>query len=764
MTDLLLIIFTLALLFITHMIRLLLAVRIPSRLKYKPVKLAKAPGIMADLFARTDAELVELGFEHCDWVSVQSTPPLPGYLPPLMRLYHHRTQPVMARVSPPFNLFAGDHCQVVFVSRSRERTFLGTANRMPELFPRPPQDLSIMLNTRADSLAEQFHAHTDELPRWPFRWRMPSAKQGAKLDTKTWSLHLANRYEKKTIEWLQDKGFVRKMADGSNAPSLGIALRFLWRFFTGKEKNPPHELQAIPASRAAYLFGNWEQAQRMTPPLSAQLGIFLISAAAFVVLAGAFWDWSFGLLILGVILFHEAGHWLAMRLLGYRNLQILMLPLVGGVTLGQEGSGKASHRVLVSLMGPLPGIILGFALLGLYGFESGWITTLGITLLVVNYLNLLPIQPLDGGQLLKALIPVRRFGLLILFEWFGAAGLLLLGWLLDSYFLSALALVPLFSGLSLMKRKQVYERLQDVTDANSQTYANVQTSAVIHAIDQSDKHYRPLEKKAREISETLSMLRIKPAAPVVVGAFLAFYVGTFLVPPAVLVMAFPKSLEIVKTLSANSEAEHQAAFERAMGLPMPQLIRELADTTQQLNQAYSPTDSRYPLGPAAGQDAIADAEQRLATSIDGDYRQVLETGNGFLEFTRVSDHQRYLLYPLQQVERFAQGLSQLSTRLRQKSPQPGEPLVVYLYGETAEGEYTEETMQPAKLGHMLLIGSPYPDEYLLMEPGPRSEAPAQVILLSEAVGGFNGRRFPSLRAFLASELAMRQSERTAFSD
>ncbi len=752
MTDLLLIIFTLALLFITQLIRMLLAVRIPSTLKFKPVKLVKPPQVMADLFTQTHSELKTLGFARVGWATAQTPTPLPGFVPPLVRLYHHQTQPVVARVSPPFNLFAGDHCQVVFVSRSRERVYLATANRTPELFPRPPETASIMVNTRVDSLAEQYRAHTDEMARRGLTWQDRRAKLGAM----TWTLHLVNRLEQKSIQWIQESGFVRSLADGTTAPRLGIALRFLWRFFTGKEKNPPHELQAIPTSRAAYLFGNWEQTQRMPAPLSTQLGLFLISALAFVVLAGTLWDWGFSLLILGVILFHEAGHWLAMRLLGYRNLQILMLPLVGGVTLGQESTGKAAHRALVSLMGPLPGIILGFTILGLYGFEHGWVTTLGVTLLLVNYLNLLPILPLDGGQLIKALIPLRRFGLLLVFEWLGAVGLLLLGWLLDIYFLSALALLPFLSGLALLKRKRVIEALEGAADDSAEPSPNARTTAVIHAIDQSDKRYRPLEKKARDVIEILSMLRLKPAGPAVAGTFLALYIGLFVAPPVALVAASPKLTELVALLTTDWEAEQQAAYDRAVAMPIPQLVREVADATRRLNQSLDPTLSGDLLQPPVDDDAITAAEQRLAISIDGDYRHFLKTGNGFLELGTTSRVTRYLLFPVQRVERFAKTLSPAYMRIRQASRTPDKPLQVTLYGTSIDGKETVETFEPARLGHMLMIGNRYSEAYLLLEPGPDSKHPGRVLSIHEEPGGFTGRYYNSLREFLANELSQLQ--------
>ena len=757
MTDLLLICFTLALLFVIHLIRLLMAVRIPSNIKFKAVNISQPPEIMADLFNQTDSELASLGFERSGWASIQTSPPLPGFLPPLVCLYQHRTQPVVARVSPPFNLLAGDHCQVLFLSRSRDKTYLATANRVPEFFPRPPETESIILNTRVDSLEQQFHAHTEELVRRGLPWRDHSAKLGAQ----TWSTHLASRYEQKSLQWFQENGFVRSLADGASVPRFGMVLRFLWRLFTGRVKNPPHETQAIPPRRAAYLFGNWAQTQRMPPPLSVQLGIFLVSALAFVVLAGNYWGWDFALPVLGVILFHEAGHWLTMRLLGYRNLQILMLPLVGGVTLGQAREEKATHRVLVSLMGPLPGIILGYVILGFNGFESGWITTLGITLLAVNYLNLLPILPFDGGQLLKALIPVRRFGLLILFEWVGAAALLLTGWLADAYFLSALALLPFMSGLALLKRKRVFDTLDGITDGAGDASPNSETAAVIQAIDHSDKQYRPLEKKAGEISEILSVLQLKPAAPAAIGAVLSLYIGTFVVPPIALVATAPKLMAMGEKFVSVTEAKRQAPYDRAIALPMPQLVRELVDTTRRLNQAQDPALSHPLLPPPAGNAAITAVEQRLAAHIEGDYRQFLETGNGFTELGRTSGENRYLLFPVQRVERFAEALSQLYARSYKRSKKQDQPPLVHLNGDTAG---SEKTFDLAKLSHMLLVGNPHPDAYLLLDPKPRRDGSTRALLIEEMPGGFSGRYFASLRAFLADTLSKRQMALSALAD
>ncbi len=749
MIDLLLILSTLALLVLTHLMRTLLALRIPADLRFKPAKLKQAPDIMADLFEQTDLALRDLGFSHGYWATVRTTPPLPGFSAPLIRLYHHKSKPIIARVSPPHSIFSTDRCQVVFLSISKRKTFLATANRYPELFPRPPQERMILLNTRADTVAEQFRAHIQEMAQRDLTWLDRSEERGEA----TWLFRLANRYEAKYIQWLHDNECVKTLADGSAVPRIGIVLNFIRRLATGQVQNPPKEHSPLPANRAAYLFQNWQQSNRLPPPLSTQLGLFLGSAIAFILLAGLFWDWTIALLLLVVIVFHEAGHWLTMRVLGYRNLQIIMLPLVGGVTLGQETGYNAAHRILVSLMGPLPGIILGTIILWFDAMEGGVLTTLGITLLVVNYLNLLPIMPLDGGQLLKALIPVRRFDLLITLEWLGTAALLLLGWLTDSLFLIALALLPLFGGLALMKRKKVLDSLEEITADSEQPLPNDRVAAVIQAIDENDKRYRPLEKKAQEIADILTTIRLKPASTPVAGAFLGIYLVTFVLPPLAVFIASPGIEGITTLLFSDVEAVQQEAYQRAMALPMSQLVDELSLLHGGPADPGQPQSGREATMQPATSNTITLAERRLGTRFDQAHREFLEASNGFFEPNSMDDGAGYLLFPAEKIVRFGQKLPEIVDRLRAQTRSDTPPLVNIL-SASATDETEAQVLNINQIAHMLVIGNPNKREYLLLDPAHQPGTPAPLIIVYETPVNLQGIRYESLRHYLADDLSM----------
>lgn len=137
--------------------------------------------------------------------------------------------------------------------------------------------------------------------------------------------------------------------------------------------------------------------------------VFLLSVSLFSLAFGIVFDIEFVLILLGVLFLHELGHLLGMVLFRYKDLQILFIPLFGAAAIGNEERAPVYQRVIVALMGPLPGILIGYLLFYL-NLQHGnpLLFEISIVMLLLNYLNLLPIMPLDGGQILK-LILLERF-------------------------------------------------------------------------------------------------------------------------------------------------------------------------------------------------------------------------------------------------------------------------------------------------------------------------------------------------------------------
>lgn len=180
--------------------------------------------------------------------------------------------------------------------------------------------------------------------------------------------------------------------------------------------------------------------------------IFIATAIAFILLArySGFGGWTSVLALVCVLFIHEMGHFLAMKIFGYQDLSIFFLPLLGAAAKGQKDHAPAWQQIVISLAGPLPGIVLGLVLLGLRAMAPAtdaitWLNAPFMTSfiwmsLAINYLNLLPITPFDGGRVVETLIfsrfPRAGFGFFAL-----CAGLFVVGGLLtQDYVLFVLAI------------------------------------------------------------------------------------------------------------------------------------------------------------------------------------------------------------------------------------------------------------------------------------------------------------------------------------
>ncbi len=124
------------------------------------------------------------------------------------------------------------------------------------------------------------------------------------------------------------------------------------------------------------------------------------------------------LAILIVVLFvHEAGHFLAMKLFKYSDVKMFFLPFIGAAVSGKEQTPNSSKKALVSIAGPLPGLIIGLILVIAYAItkdklylDASWM------FIWINGFNLLPIYPLDGGRYFDSIIFSRNYVIDVIFK------------------------------------------------------------------------------------------------------------------------------------------------------------------------------------------------------------------------------------------------------------------------------------------------------------------------------------------------------------
>ncbi|APV49003.1 hypothetical protein BWI17_04490 [Betaproteobacteria bacterium GR16-43] len=206
-----------------------------------------------------------------------------------------------------------------------------------------------------------------------------------------------------------------------------------------------------------------------------------ISIAAFAALGAWLWTWTFMLILLGVIGLHEMGHFFAMRIVGYRNLHVFFVPGLGGLATGQKADATPLQKVFVYLAGPVPGLILCIVIAAATNNTSlegrPWLADLIAIAFIVNFLNLLPVTPLDGGRVAETLLFSKVPLLRLVFAGICAALLLGAGLYTGDW---VLRFVGLFVAITLPHQWRVY-RLESSLPPREGALEEPQARAVVFA-------------------------------------------------------------------------------------------------------------------------------------------------------------------------------------------------------------------------------------------------------------------------------------------
>jgi len=159
--------------------------------------------------------------------------------------------------------------------------------------------------------------------------------------------------------------------------------------------------------------------------------ILVVTFVAFLLVMSRDTDPIHIAIVVGVLLLHEGGHLLGMRAFGFSDLKMFFLPFFGAAVSGRKPGASAVQRSIVSLLGPVPGIVIGLIAVSFVDIGDYPETPMPIgaqivlMLVLLNGFNLVPILPLDGGRLFQTLLFSRTPILDLLFR---AAAVAVLGW------------------------------------------------------------------------------------------------------------------------------------------------------------------------------------------------------------------------------------------------------------------------------------------------------------------------------------------------
>ena len=123
-----------------------------------------------------------------------------------------------------------------------------------------------------------------------------------------------------------------------------------------------------------------------------------------VLLCGFF---NYFLIIFFILLWHDLGHIIVIKLYGYKINEILILPIGSIISSDIKSNIKSNRLFLISIMGIVNQLLLYPIMLLMY--NSGLINSLSYEIfllynkLIIGF-NLLPIIPLDGSKIILSII------------------------------------------------------------------------------------------------------------------------------------------------------------------------------------------------------------------------------------------------------------------------------------------------------------------------------------------------------------------------
>ena len=613
------------------------------------------PTATSDLYEKADAELAALGFAAPQWVVIAPERKTPGNFATIAAVFGHREERAMAVLRPPMNITTPNELITSFTSclaDGREPTSM-VYNVGAEAIAddkHPAQTIA------AATLPEQWAQHQ----RWVESFQTPLATDFGSQES------LLENLQKTTCGdtmRLLNAGKLWRDAQGFARPTLAFAFRILWLSWTRqKQESSKTDIPLARQIMFAAFNGHW---QKRTLPARWQWLLLTVSSILFAVLGAMLWDPVFALIILGIIILHEGGHYLAMRALGYRRVQMLALPLLGGVTFGAAQTLNATRHAWIAMMGPLPGIVLGWVLIFfiISNFDasdvSSTLMTAALALLFTNYLNLVPIPPLDGSHIAQAIVPSHwRITLTVFFTIICIAGIAIAVW--SGMWL--LAVLPMWQ-LRLIPTRLASDRATRLL-AGDVSFSNAshsqQQRLALKTLQQCAGTATNMQQRLQQtwaVVTALTQTTMNWKHRVALAAFLAvLYLLLYLLPFSLMGLAaiFKAPEDLFSPPRAKSEQQTQTQQQLSLSLndlTVDQLLAQMPNPRRPPAQ----TDARWlayvkkittPLIPKPADPEQVDAAQnRLGWIFPDDYRELLSLHDGYPPL---------LLLPVTRVQRLAE--------------------------------------------------------------------------------------------------------------
>jgi len=380
-------------------------------LRIEPANETDLPEHLKAMFNPAIAELERQNFNRVSWHQLEQGAEKDGKQWGVL-LQHESGQTYAGlMISPLIN--SAMPLIVSFTTPLSDQILLSTVNS-PDfgIFSPNPQEITQHLSGVA--IADQWQMHQAKLAE------LSQTKQAQILPAQVFLTTLMTR-NKTGIERLVETGEVQWVNPGNTyRMTCWTAVRAVYQI-ARKQKtltssnaqstaiaSPTSETTTLAIEREIEAFHRLEQQQKRGISQRARNYLLLGTLALFI----ASYSWVFDpqrlFIFVAVLLLHESGHILAMRLFGYRDPMMLFIPFLGALATARKTNASLTEKVWISLAGPLPGLALGIGLAIAFGIpalasptadwlkDNHWIRETSWMLIILNLFNLLPVYPLDS--------------------------------------------------------------------------------------------------------------------------------------------------------------------------------------------------------------------------------------------------------------------------------------------------------------------------------------------------------------------------------
>lgn len=182
-------------------------------------------------------------------------------------------------------------------------------------------------------------------------------------------------------------------------------------------------------------------------------------------------SWILFTMMVGVLLVHELGHFLFMKIFGYKDTRMFLFPFFSKFLKGRKSKISQVKRMVVLFAGPLPGVIAGITLFYYAQSEQHELFMwLAIFFLTLNIFNLLPIDPLDGGKMLETMSHDNHDGFKVIFSFISSLIFIGIGYLFSSWMIVIFGFLLGFRVRMLQKIKSIHSELDNKSINYRKTY------------------------------------------------------------------------------------------------------------------------------------------------------------------------------------------------------------------------------------------------------------------------------------------------------